>query len=283
MIGEFHRNAAMPDGRHFYCMACHNRSVAERRSSARARLAEFRDVASFINAMRQEMQSRALAISALAREVGAKPDTIGAWLAGTKQPSQRLQLRVADHLGIPLRLEAFRVDSTGAFPDGVGICASCGVAFPGYRKTFPKHCSRACANKAQSTRQFGSDNPSYKEGRKLTDGGYVQILLGKGHPLAGRGGYALEHRYVMSQHLGRPLRRYEVVHHINGDKQDNRLENLELCAKEDTRHPPGQRVQDMIQAVQDHPNLQALSDKDRELVLVALRTVFACEKPEETK
>lgn len=66
-------------------------------------------------------------------------------------------------------------------------------------------------------------------GRKLNYKGYVCVLI-KSHPNADSNGYVLEHRVVMEMYLGRYLKSYkqEMVHHIDGDKQNNDINNLEL-------------------------------------------------------
>lgn len=63
------------------------------------------------------------------------------------------------------------------------------------------------------------------------------------HPNASKHGWVATHRLVMAAHLGRPLLPGEEVHHRNGDRLDNRLENLELWS---TSQPKGQRVSDKL-------------------------------------
>ncbi len=79
--------------------------------------------------------------------------------------------------------------------------------------------------------------------KKLNTQGYV-FWTDNTHPLAGDTGMLLEHRVVMANVLGRKLFPKESVHHMNGDRADNRPDNLELWS---TSQPPGQRVEDKQQ------------------------------------
>jgi uncharacterized protein (DUF433 family) len=77
----------------------------------------------------------------------------------------------------------------------------------------------------------GEKHGLWKGGRIKNQGGYILVRLPPDHPMVGMcvtTGYVLEHRLVMAEKLGRPLSSRESVHHINGDREDNHPDNLEL-------------------------------------------------------
>ena len=85
-------------------------------------------------------------------------------------------------------------------------------------------------------------NPRWSGGRMLDRDHYVLVLVDDDDPMACMRryrGYVLEHRLVMARHLGRPLVESETVHHVNGDRTDNRIENLQLRSG---KHGPYQAI-----------------------------------------
>ena len=88
----------------------------------------------------------------------------------------------------------------------------------------------------------GHSNGRWKGGRGYHANGYV-IIRDKSHPRAKSNGYVFEHILVMEQILGRHLLADETVHHLNGVRDDNRPENLELWVRP---QPAGIRAEDAV-------------------------------------
>ena len=95
--------------------------------------------------------------------------------------------------------------------------------------------------KCRSSLETGNRNPHWRGGRTRHNRGYL-MLYAPDHPRASHG-YVFEHILVIEAHLGRHLVDGETVHHLNGIRDDNRLENLELWTKP---QPPGIRVADAV-------------------------------------
>lgn len=110
------------------------------------------------------------------------------------------------------------------------ICLTCGTptSYDRYLCIKHKHCE---------------GNKQWRGGKYRDGNGYVYVSGMHHHPNSARNGSIAEHRLIMTEMLGRPLRQNENVHHINGVRDDNRIENLELWS---SSQPSGQRIPDKV-------------------------------------
>lgn len=126
---------------------------------------------------------------------------------------------VSEKTGIPRSTLRFRLKKSGvlrARAEGLRVAAKKGRLSKrkGVRRTFSEEWKR---NISKAKKGIGS-------GLSKKPNGYIEITMGDNK---GKG----QHRAIMEEHLGRPLESGEVVHHINHNRSDNRLENLEVMSR----------------------------------------------------
>lgn len=111
----------------------------------------------------------------------------------------------------------------------IKVCETCSKEFKVYPyRNRAKFCCVKC--RAQSPK-YKNKNHNHWKGGKPKFAGYI-FVYNPSHPNCINKRYVFEHRLVMEKHLGRYLESHERIHHINGIKNDNRIENLMLFKNE---------------------------------------------------
>lgn len=150
-----------------------------------------------------------------------------------RRPSELKKARVKDNVFCGQScFHAFNRGRSRIRSRNMITCDNCGKNFhrtPAAADRKNNYCSRECSRKflGRPVAPIGST--------RIHETGYVHLRTERG--------WEAEHRVIMAAHLGRDLYDDETVHHRNGVRTDNRLENLELWA---SKHPKGQRVDDLV-------------------------------------
>ncbi len=114
----------------------------------------------------------------------------------------------------------------------------------------------------------------WKIEKLISKGDYYYCLV-KNHPNATKNGYVLHHRVVVENHLSRLLNSNEVIHHRNGDKKDNRIENLEIMDKEaHARLHQSEKGRKWVKL--KCPSCGVIFDREHNRTLLAKKSRYTC-------
>jgi hypothetical protein len=117
-------------------------------------------------------------------------------------------------------------------------CLTCGKDISDTGDRSQKFCSVKCTGEWRSQNIRGENHPTYQGAIAYGRDNRYRARRSPDHPFADSKGYVMEHRLVVEDALGRILDPGEVVHHINEEPADNRIENLEVMttAEHDRLH-----------------------------------------------